>query len=124
MTHKILLIDDENMVRELIIKFFENDDHGYEFIEARNPYEGLKLLKEENPKVVVTDIVMPGMSGIEMIEEIRKINKEVKIIIASGKWTAGGENHFNKAKELKVDGIISKPITKNAISLALKRCLG
>ncbi len=105
---KVLYIEDSSEVREstllLLKEFFEK------IITASNGKEGLELYEKEKPDLIITDINMPEMSGIEMIKEIRKKDKDIPIIITS----AHSEIEFLlKSIKLGVDGYILKPIDLN-----------
>lgn len=81
MNTKILIIDDEIEVCTLLRDFLELE--GYESEYAINGLEGIKKFKEYRPKIVLLDIRMPGMDGIEVMKEIRKIDKDCGIIVAT-----------------------------------------
>ena len=78
----ILTIDDEDAVRESIIAFLEDCD--YHAIGARTGKEGLSLFHRENPDLVLVDLRMPEMDGLEVLEAIRYVSPETPIIVASG----------------------------------------
>lgn len=77
----VLFVDDEKDIRNSIKIFF--DKFVKNFYLANNGLEGLKIFKEKEIDVVITDIVMPKMDGSEMIKEIKKINPNIFIIIIS-----------------------------------------
>lgn len=77
----VLFVDDEKDIRNSIKTFF--DKFVKNFYLANNGLEGLKIFKEKEIDVVITDIVMPKMDGSEMIKEIKKINPNIFIIIIS-----------------------------------------
>jgi CheY-like chemotaxis protein len=78
---KILLVEDEQPIVELYRMKFEND--GYHVVIAQNGHEGLELIEQHKPHVVLLDILMPDMDGIQMLDELsrRKISHNPKIII-------------------------------------------
>ncbi len=81
--------------------------HCKEVFVANNGVEGLALYKKINPNIILSDIVMPHMNGIEMSEKIRKINSKQIISL----FTAYNEPEFkSKASELKIDAYIMKPL--------------
>ncbi|MCX6076936.1 MAG: diguanylate cyclase [Campylobacterales bacterium] len=105
--YSVLYVDDDKPYRELmkdiLDMFFDT------VIIAENGAEALKLYKEFTPNIVITDIVMPKLNGLQLIEEIQKINSEVGFIILTGFI----ENvHLLKALELGVDKYLIKPIDK------------
>ncbi|MFH1877951.1 MAG: response regulator [Candidatus Omnitrophota bacterium] len=77
----ILVIDDEKEICKLLEKFLTLK--GYRAIVANSAEEGIRKLKEANPRVILLDIRMPGLDGIEAIKKIREIDKKVGIIMAT-----------------------------------------
>lgn len=78
---KILIIEDENNLRQLYQTEFTEE--GYEVILAKNGFEGIDLCKRENPDLVVVDIRMPGMDGLETIVHILEHDRSRPVIINS-----------------------------------------
>ncbi len=112
----ILIIDDEPGVLEGL-KFFLEDE-GYDVHEALEAKEGLEVFRSVNPNVVVTDLRMPGMSGIELISEIKKLNAATPIIVITGYGTY--ESAIDALK-LHVFDFIKKPIDLNTLKGALDK---
>ena len=81
MKDKILVIDDEASVCSLLKDFLIKK--GYEVATATSAREGIEKLKTERPKVILLDIRMPEMSGVEAIKRIREIDENVGIIMAT-----------------------------------------
>ncbi len=117
--YSILLVDDEVNVRDCIIEKTPWNDLGFELkAEANNGLEALELFEEERFDVIITDIQMPYLSGIEFIERIREIDPAVTIIILSG------YDEFTYAqKAIKYDVLeyLLKPLTSEDIKDLLKR---
>jgi len=81
---KIIIVDDEDLVRERFRYGFPLEDYGYEIIgEAEDGEEALQLCKQTNPDIVITDIVMPGMDGLELTQKLIETMPHVKVIILS-----------------------------------------
>src|ERR1019366_1357066 len=78
----ILIIDDEKSIRKTLNEILSFE--GYKIDEAADGEEGLKKFKEKNFDIVLCDIKMPKLDGIEFLEKAREINDEVPIIIISG----------------------------------------
>jgi len=106
----ILYVEDEKDIRhemnEILSLDFKN------VIIAENGQDGLKMYKEHNPDLVITDVQMPYMNGIDMSKSILEINKYAKIII----MTAFNENRYmTKAKEIGIKNYINKPVNINEL---------
>ncbi len=118
---KILLIEDDPNFREFVrdaLECFEN----YELNEAEDGMQGVFLAGSWKPDIIILDIRMPNMNGLEFLKYLRSIDKKTKVIIAS----AHIEKEVKKAaKEYGVDGLLEKPIRlKKLISLLEKLGLG
>jgi len=101
---KILIVDDQPGVRQLLMEAFRED--GHEVSLAANGSEALGVLAQFVPDLVLMDMKMPGMNGIETLREIRAAKFEVAAIL----MTAYGDSHNSEqAEELGVVGYLSKP---------------
>lgn len=78
---KILVVEDEKTIRSLYKE--ELIDEGYEVITAEDGAVGYELFKKENPDLITIDLKMPNMNGIELLDKIRKEDKDIPIIIYS-----------------------------------------
>jgi DNA-binding response OmpR family regulator len=94
----ILLIDDDEQFRRMICMILE--DAGYEVRSAQNGQEGLKMFMKERPDLVITDIYMPEKEGLETIIELRRADKEIKVLVVSG-----GCPHMNMSEMFTMAGI-------------------
>ncbi len=79
---KVLIIDDTPAARATIREMLERG--GYDVVDARNGNEGLRMIEEHTPDLVVTDIIMPDMEGIEIIRILRKTKSLLPIIAITG----------------------------------------
>ncbi len=78
---KILIVDDEDNLRELYqVEFMEE---GFDVVLARDGFEGVEKCQLENPDIVIVDIRMPGMDGLETISRILNIDRKRPVIIHS-----------------------------------------
>lgn len=102
--HKILVVDDNIMMRKLIINLFAGKN--FEFDEAGDGRQGLDKLTRNHYDLVITDIVMPEMEGIEMIMEAKKKCPKLKIIAISG----GKPYYLYMAKKLGIEAVFTKPL--------------
>ena len=78
---KILLVDDEPSI--LIVYREEFEDEGYQVISAVNGEEGLEKFNREKPDIVILDILMPGMNGIEVLRQMKMQQPDIPIILSS-----------------------------------------
>jgi len=81
MKGKVLVVDDEKVIRDMLRDFLKKK--GYEVLTAATAMEGIEKLKKEKPKVILLDIRMPGLSGVDAIKKIREADKDVGIIMAT-----------------------------------------
>lgn len=102
--NKILVVDDNIMMRRMIINLFR--DQSLEFDEAADGKEGLGKISDNAYDLVITDIIMPEMEGIEMIMEAKKQRPGIKIIAISG----GKPYYLYLAKKLGIEGVFTKPL--------------
>jgi len=101
---KVLVVDDNMMMRRLIINMFP--ESGMEFHEAGDGKEGLEKIREHRFDLVITDIIMPGMEGIEMIMHAKRQVPGLKIIAISG----GKPYYLYLAKRLGIEAVFTKPL--------------
>jgi serine phosphatase RsbU (regulator of sigma subunit) len=107
---RILSIDDETILRESIVAYLE--DSGFEVYEACNGQEGLEVFREEKPDLVLSDLQMPIMGGLEVLQEIRKESPETPVIVVSG---AGVMDDAIEALRLGAWDYLVKPVTDMAV---------
>ena len=102
---KILVVDDQLGMRRLLFETFREDQHEVEM--AANGTEALKLFISFEPDLILMDMKMTGMNGIETLEQIRTIDRRVAVIM----MTAYGETNQNteQAKDLGILYYIGKP---------------
>jgi signal transduction histidine kinase len=112
----ILVIDDEQAVLEGLREFLEEE--GYEVHEAQDGSAGLDVFRAVGPDLVLTDLRMPGMSGMEVISEIRKLKENTSIIIFTG---YGSLASAIDAMHLQAFDFITKPIDLDCLKDTLDR---
>jgi DNA-binding NtrC family response regulator len=102
----ILVIDDQEPIRGLLRRALE--EANYEVLEASNGRLGLELYGERLAELVITDIFMPEMNGLEMMLELNRNFPEVKVIVMSGGLESEGA--LNVAKQLGARQTFQKPL--------------
>jgi len=104
---KLLIVDDEADVREFAANFFRK--RKIETITAGSGEEALEMVETHKPSLVLLDIKMNGIDGIETLKRIREKNKEIKIIMVTGRKPEDQES-FQKCQELGACEYIHKPL--------------
>jgi DNA-binding NtrC family response regulator len=119
MPERILVVDDEpNMLR--LLKTILMDKTGYEVVTTNNPLEVSKLLQESHFDLVITDLKMPLVDGMDLIDIIKKIKAGLPIVIITAYGT------IETAEEAIQKGaydFITKPFRKETILITIKRAL-
>ena len=115
----ILYVEDEEMVRKNAVEFLNRVCS--KVLEAKDGKEAIKIWSEEKPDIIITDINMPRLNGLDMAAYIRTQDKDVQIIVA----TAHSDTEYLlRAVELQLVKYIIKPITKdklvNAINMSIE----
>ncbi|MDY6950611.1 MAG: response regulator [Thermodesulfobacteriota bacterium] len=113
---KVLIIDDEESIRKVLGVYLRSKD--YEVLTAPDGQEGIEVFQKERPPIVLTDIRMPGMDGIEVLERIKQFAPETEVIVVTGH---GDMDLAIKALQLDASDFITKPVGNEALSIALKR---
>ena len=115
---KVLIVDDEPFIRLGLKKMINWENEGFSIIgEARNGVEALSIVNTESIDLIITDISMPKMDGISFINNIRKYNKNVKIVFLTG------YREFEYAKQgirLGVKEYLLKPINPTELLSVLR----
>ncbi|WP_044401970.1 response regulator transcription factor [Lacinutrix sp. Hel_I_90] len=116
----ILLVDDEPDILEIVS--YNLSSEGYRVITASNGIEGVKKAKKEKPELIILDVMMPEMDGIEACEQIRKIPELKNTIITF--LTARGEDYSQVAGfDAGADDYITKPIKPKVLVSKVKALL-
>ena len=113
---KLLLIDDEPDILRVLSMSLKAD--GYQVVSAPNGAEGIAIFEKEKPDIVITDIKMPGMDGIEVLKRVKALNADTEVIIITGHGDI--ENAIEALKHGASD-FINKPVRDEALAIALGR---
>ena len=114
--NKLLLIDDEPDIVRVLSMSLKAD--GYDVLTAQSGAEGLTMFEKEKPDIIITDIKMPGMDGIEVLEKIKALEPHAEVIIITGH---GDIDNAIEALKFGASDYINKPIRDEALSVALQR---
>ncbi|MBF0378284.1 MAG: response regulator [Desulfamplus sp.] len=113
---KILVIDDEKTTLKMFKLFL--DLYGFDIHTAESGEEGLKVFDREKPEIVLTDIKMPGMDGIEVLKEIKRRSPTTEVIVITGH---GDMDLAIQALNLDAADFINKPIQRQSLEHGLTR---
>ncbi|MFH1019632.1 MAG: response regulator [Pseudomonadota bacterium] len=108
---RILIVEDEHMVRELLSEVLTKA--GYEVSTAENGSAAYKLCQISDFDLIITDIIMPEMDGLELIQEMKKRLPQMKIIAMSGGGRCSPQDYLEISGALGVSSTIAKPFTNH-----------
>ena len=113
---KILIVDDEEIVRRVLSSLLKKD--GYQVMEAEDGEAGVELAKKEDPDVILMDLTMPKMGGLEACRLLKKDEKtkNIPVLVITA---LGGENK-TEAIDAGIDDFVSKPFDAEEISIRVK----
>ena len=114
----VLIVDDEEGIRESLSGIFE--DEGYDVLTASSGEEALKVLKEQSPDLILLDIWLPGIDGIQTLKEIEGLTPDLPVIMISGH---GNIELAVKATRMGAYDFLEKPLSLERVLLAAKRAL-
>lgn len=103
----LLIVDDEVDVREFAANFFRKRKIHVQT--ASSGEEALRILENQTPDLILLDIKMPGIDGVETLQRIKERNRNIKVIMVTGKKPEDN-NSFNKCQEYGVFNYIHKPL--------------
>ncbi|MGV3489512.1 MAG: response regulator [Tuberibacillus sp.] len=115
MSKKILIVDDQFGIRILLNEIFQKA--GYRTFQAANGAQALAIVKDERPELVILDMKIPGMDGLEILKRIKKDDEETKVII----MTAYGElDMIQEAMDVGAVTYFSKPFDIDELMQTVK----
>ena len=112
---KILVVDDEKAICEILEEFLSL--FGHSVTSANSGADAIEVVRRASPDVVFLDIRMPGMSGLDVLKEIKALDSSVRVIMISA---FGDEETESMARELGADGYIQKPVDLPGLLVLLK----
>ena len=116
--HRILVIDDEAAIRDSLRMTLEYD--GYEFVGAATGQEGIALAEREAPDLVLLDVKMPGMDGLEVLDRLHAMNETLPIVVISGHGTISTAVEATKKGAFD---FIEKPFASERVLVSLRNAL-
>lgn len=116
---KVLLIEDDNLIQKTVQLKLKKE--GFDVIACNDGKEGLEKLETEMPDIVLTDMMLPYVSGLEIVSAVKAItSKKIPIIVFS---TMGQEHIVEEAFALGADDYITKPFSLTEIIIRIKKQL-
>jgi DNA-binding NtrC family response regulator len=119
MPERILVVDDE-LDMLMLLRMIIEDNSDYAVETTNNPSEGLKMLTEKDYDLVISDLKMPGMDGMELFDELQEIKPGVPVIIITA---YGSLETADEAMKKGVADFITKPFRKDSILFTINRVL-
>ncbi len=116
--YSILIVDDEDAQRSILKGYLEKK--GYKIYSASSGTEGIKAVRNNLVDIVLSDFKMPDKTGLEVLEEVKKINPEISFVILTAYGTI--ENAV-KAMRLGAFDYISKPVDLDELDLMIERII-
>jgi len=113
--HSILIVDDEQQLCDILTQYLSR--HGYRALSAQDGLTALSLVEQEQPHLIVLDINMPGMNGVEVLRKLRARHYEGGVMMLTG---VRDENLLKEALELGSIDIVGKPADIERIRLAIE----
>lgn len=115
---KILVIDDEPEILKTIRKYLELE--GYKVLTAENGQNGIEIFQQQKPILIITDVKMPGMNGIDLLKKVKEIDSDTEVIVITGH---GDLEISVDALRLDASDFISKPVDIEHLLLSVERAL-
>lgn len=114
---RILLVDDDDLSRGTIHQMLERAGHGV--TSTASGSEALQLFRADRPDLVITDLIMPDTDGLELIQELRKIDGQVRILAISGGGRVNANEYLTVARKFGAAGILAKPFSNQELKDAI-----
>jgi CheY-like chemotaxis protein len=118
---RVLLVDDDSIVLDTLCQILEAA--GYDVQPANSGAMGLQSYQVKRPDVVITDVIMPEMDGIEFIKRLRDIDPAAKIIAISGGSGRGYFENLEAVRRLTPVAILPKPFAKATLLSLIEKCV-
>ena len=122
MTQRILVVDDDGDVRDLVCRMLEQD--GYEAVPAKDGSQALERFGLLPPDLVITDVVMPEVDGLEVLLKLRSLAPEAATMVMSGGGRVQPDIYLETARRLGARAVLRKPFTRAEMLDAVHKILG
>lgn len=120
--YSMIVVDDEQKARKMILSAVDWQKLNVEVcLEAEDGFSALKILQEKSPDIMILDIKMPGMSGMELLGEMRKRGLKCKIIVSSGYSDFEAARAFLKSGMVR--GYLLKPADADQLTEMIADCV-
>ncbi len=119
--HRLLVIDDDPLVRATLVAILEGA--GYAVTEANDGHHGLAIFDTVQPDLVITDIVMPEVEGIETIRQMRLKAPTLPILAISGGGRGTAPDYLRMAQRLGATDVLAKPFEADDLVAVVARCI-
>lgn len=120
MPQKKIVLAEDNSVLSLLLKFRLEKD-GHQLLIAKNGKEAIEFIENENPDIILTDVMMDYVSGLEVISHVRnQLKSNTPILVFS---SSGQEEMVLNAFNLGANDFMSKPLSPNELSIRVRRML-
>jgi CheY-like chemotaxis protein len=125
---RILLVDDDDLVRDTVCAMLA--DGGHDAVQAVDGQDGILQFRRQHFDLVICDVIMPNMDGLELVRELRRLSAAVPIISMTGSFmrTTGGAHlnavYLRLCSELGATKVIAKPFRAHELLPLVQQCLG
>jgi CheY-like chemotaxis protein len=117
----ILLVDDDGSLRQAVRRMLERQGHTVR--EAANGVVAVRLLEEERFDLVITDVVMPDMEGLELVRRIRRMDQPPRILVISGGGGGDANQYLALAAQFGADALLPKPFSAQWLAEAIIKAM-
>ena len=118
---KIIIIDDDALIRRMVNRVLTGS--GYQVLEAENGCDGMAVIHEQKPDLIITDLMMPEKEGIETVRELQMDSCKVPILVISGSDLDNRAMYLNMAKKFGADATLKKPFRPAELLEAVAKLL-
>ena len=117
----VLVVDDDPLIREMAGRFLRSA--GYDVQDAGDGRAALTRYQEQRRDLVLTDVMMPVMEGLETIQELHRLDPHVRVVAMTGASPDRAETYLGVARDFGARGILRKPFTKDELIATVAKAL-